>query len=153
VLHTQLCLPRLSSTSKKGMVNELKKALSAPIEGKMCCWTSQMNRMSKFQRMSVSMSLFLFRKVLPAEEPSIEEFVERVQQPSPEPDAEFLDFAGQLVDKVFRLVGTLSTAIMWTMARSVHPPVNREVVLVRSTWRPFRWKQGSDIRESVWVQK
>jgi len=103
VLHTQLCLPRLSSTSKKGMVNELKKALSAPIEGKMCCWTSQMNRMSKFQRMSVSMSLFLFRKVLPAEEPSIEEFVERVQQPSPTPDAEFLDFAGQLVDKVFEV--------------------------------------------------
>jgi len=101
VLHTQLCLPRLSSTSRKGMVNELKKALSAPIEGKACCWTSQMNRMSKFQRMSVAMSLFLFRKVLPAEQPSIEEFVERVQIPSPEPDADFLEFAGGLVDKIF----------------------------------------------------
>jgi len=51
--------------------------------------------------MSVAMSLFLFRKVVPAEQPSIEEFVERAQVPSPEPDADFLKFAGQLVDKIF----------------------------------------------------
>jgi len=85
------------------MVNELKKALSAPIEGKACCWTSQLNRLSKWQRMSVAMSLFLFRKVLPAEQPSIEEFVERAQIASPEPDADFLEFAGQLVDKIFEV--------------------------------------------------
>jgi hypothetical protein len=51
--------------------------------------------------MSVSMSLFLFRKVLPSVEPSIDEFLERASQPSPEPDPDFLRFAGSLVEKMF----------------------------------------------------
>jgi hypothetical protein len=57
--------------------------------------------MSRFQRMSVAMSLFLFRKVLPSEQPSINSFLDKISQPSPEPDSEFLDFAGKLVDKMF----------------------------------------------------
>jgi len=101
VLRTQLCLPRLSSSSKAGKLKELKKALSAPMERKLCCWTSQLSRLSRFQRMSVAMSLFLFRKVLPPEDPSIESFLEKISTPSPAPDPEFLDFAGRLVDKIF----------------------------------------------------
>jgi hypothetical protein len=51
--------------------------------------------------MSVAMSLFLFRKVLPSSPPSISEFLDRISQPSPGPDPDFLNFAGDLVDKIF----------------------------------------------------
>lgn len=47
------------------------------------------------------MSLFLFRKILPPEEPSLDDFVANAIKPSEVPPQEFLDFAGNLVDKMF----------------------------------------------------
>jgi len=47
------------------------------------------------------MSLFLFRKVLPAPEPDIGVFLEKVSAPSPEPDPLFMEYIRNEVPRIF----------------------------------------------------
>jgi len=52
--------------------------------------------------MSIAMSLFLFRKVLPSTAPNLSAYAKRMAQPSDEPDKRFLAFVETEVPKIFR---------------------------------------------------
>nr|QNN89182.1 putative RNA dependent RNA polymerase [Pezizella ericae ourmia-like virus 1] len=59
-------------------------------------------RLGLDSRMSIAMSLFLFRKVLPSSEPDLLEYAQRMSTPSDEPDQGFLEFVETEVPRIFR---------------------------------------------------
>lgn len=58
--------------------------------------------MSRDSRFSIGMSLFLFRKTLPSPPPVISDFLRKMAEDSPEPDATFMDFIRDEVPRLFR---------------------------------------------------
>jgi hypothetical protein len=65
-------------------------------------WHRPTMRLGLDSRMSIAMSLFLFRKVLPSSEPDLLEYAKRMSTPSDEPDSGFLAFIETEVPKIFR---------------------------------------------------
>jgi hypothetical protein len=65
-------------------------------------WRRSISRRPLRQRMSIAMSLFLFRKCIPSPKPSCDQYVERMSRDCPLPDGRFLEFVQQEVPKMFR---------------------------------------------------
>jgi len=92
--------PTLTSTSD---CRTLKKFCGGLIEGdRSHPWRRSIGSLSRRQRMSIAMSLFLFRKCIPSPEPSCDQYVERMSKESPLPDGGFLAFVQREVPKMFR---------------------------------------------------
>jgi len=92
--------PTLTSTSD---CRTLKKFCGGLIEGDGSHpWRRSIGGLSRRQRMSIAMSLFLFRKCIPSPEPNCDQYVERMSQESPLPDGGFLEFVQREVPKMFR---------------------------------------------------
>jgi len=66
-------------------------------------WRAPCRKLSAVDRLSVSASLFLFRKVLPSPEPSLESYMVKMSTPSPDPDPSFLDFVDREMVRMFRV--------------------------------------------------
>nr|WAK77818.1 MAG: RNA-dependent RNA polymerase [Botourmiaviridae sp.] len=64
-------------------------------------WRRSVGALSAQNRLGFKHSLFLFRKVIPKERPSVDEYVSRLSQPQEDPDADFLAYAKKLVRKIF----------------------------------------------------
>lgn len=64
-------------------------------------WSRPMSGLSSRQRLSISGSLFLFRKVLPSSPPSLDSYMDRMSIESPDPDPEFLRFCSKELTKMF----------------------------------------------------
>jgi len=82
----------------------LKQFCCGLIEGdRLHPWYSALHvrRIPRGTRMSIAMSLFLFRKVLPSPEPNCDSYVERMSEESPLPDGGFLRFVQREIRKMF----------------------------------------------------
>jgi hypothetical protein len=85
-------------------VGDIKKFCSGLLEGQSNHpWRLDLQRdkASKRTRMSIAHSLFLFRKLIPSEEPQVAAYVERMCTPQEEPSPLFLDFVRGQVRKMF----------------------------------------------------
>jgi hypothetical protein len=80
-----------------------KLFLGSMIEGKKTCWDSKISgaRISRDNRMRIAMTLFMFRKRVYSEKPSLKTFLDKISQSSPEPNQFFLDFVRKEVPKLF----------------------------------------------------
>jgi hypothetical protein len=65
-------------------------------------WRRSVRVLSKIDRLTVSSSLFLFRKVLPTPEPSLDDYMDRMSTPSPPSDPKFLSFVDEQMPRMFR---------------------------------------------------
>jgi len=91
-----LAVPRFEA------VGDIKQFCSGLIEGQINHpWRSDLRGLSATSRMSVAHSLFLFRKLIPAEEPQVGPYVERMCSPQDPADPRFLRFAVGMVQKLF----------------------------------------------------
>jgi hypothetical protein len=66
-------------------------------------WHRPTARFGKDTRMSIAMSLFLYRKVLPSSEPDLLAYAEKMSFPSPDPDPGFLEYVRRNVPRLFPL--------------------------------------------------
>lgn len=66
-------------------------------------WSGAVRNLTIRDRLSISGSLFLFRKVLPASSPSVGEFLKKLSSPAPEPPAGFYRFISSEIERMFPL--------------------------------------------------
>nr|UJQ91940.1 MAG: putative RNA-dependent RNA polymerase [Botourmiaviridae sp.] len=64
-------------------------------------WHGATKRLSSDARMSIAMSLFLFRKCIPSPEPDCDEYLDRMSTRRAEPDARFVKYVRKKVRKMF----------------------------------------------------
>ncbi|QKI79903.1 RNA-dependent RNA polymerase [Erysiphe necator associated ourmia-like virus 73] len=84
------------------VVGDIKKFCSGLIEGQIDHpWRVSLRGLSATSRMSVAHSLFLFRKLIPAEKPQVGPYVERMCSPQDPADPGFIRFAERMVQKMF----------------------------------------------------
>nr|WPR16789.1 MAG: RNA-dependent RNA polymerase [Lwood associated botourmia-like virus 3] len=83
-------------------VIDIKKFCSGLLEGQNHPWADAIKRLPVRSRYSIGHSLFLFRKVIPCEAPSVELYVRRMCQPQDEADPKFVDFCRKSVRSMFR---------------------------------------------------
>jgi hypothetical protein len=83
-------------------LSRFKRFCSAPLERKSHPWDEVVLPLSKYTRFSIWMSLFLFRKAIPAKAPPMSEFLEKASTPSPEPDPLFLEYLRNEVPLIFK---------------------------------------------------
>jgi len=79
-----------------------KEFCSAPMERKAHLWDVHLQKLGKRSRFSIWMSLFLFRKILPSNAPDLEEFMDKISVPSPEPDPLFIEYVQKEIPFLFR---------------------------------------------------
>jgi len=92
--------PTLTSTSD---CRTLKKFCGGLIEGdRLHPWRRSISKLSRRQRMSIAMSLFLFRKCIPSPQPDCDQYVERMSKEGTMPDGKFLEFVQREMPKMFR---------------------------------------------------
>jgi hypothetical protein len=85
-------------------LNRLKKFCTGLIEGeKDHLWKTAVSSLSARSRAGIAHSLFLFRKVIPGEKPSVADYVDRMAQAQERPDPEFLSYAQKLTRNLFRI--------------------------------------------------
>jgi hypothetical protein len=64
-------------------------------------WRQSVGSLSAQNRLGFKHSLFLFRKVIPKDKPSVLDYIRRLSEPQEDPDADFLAYARKLVRKIF----------------------------------------------------
>lgn len=64
-------------------------------------WHEQTMRLPRFSRMSIGMSLFLYRKVLPTSTPDLQAYLEKMTRPSEGVDEDFLRYVERRVPELF----------------------------------------------------
>lgn len=99
-----LPVPRFDRLDEAARLPALKKFCGGLLEDRCShLWHGAIEkaRLSSDSRMSLAMSLFLFRKVIPSSPPSIEEYAQRMSIPSEEPDPGFLDYVRKRVPQLF----------------------------------------------------
>ncbi|BCH36626.1 RNA-dependent RNA polymerase [Aspergillus fumigatus botourmiavirus 1] len=95
--------PVIEGETAEERLSFLKRFCGELLEGsKEHLWHRPTMRLSQDSRMSIAMSLFLFRKVLPSTPPDERAYAVRMSQPSPEPDPGFLRFVRKQVPLIFR---------------------------------------------------
>ncbi|QGY72549.1 RNA dependent RNA polymerase [Plasmopara viticola lesion associated ourmia-like virus 19] len=94
--------PMLTGPSDQ-RVKKFKAFLSDGIEGKAHLWDNHIKRLQRRTRYSIWMSLFLFRKILPAQDPDSAAYMAKISTASPLPDPNLVEFIGQEVKKMFRV--------------------------------------------------
>lgn len=91
-----LARPRLNS------FGDIKQFCSGLIEGQTDHpWRVSLRGLSSSSRMSIAHSLFLFRKLIPAEEPQLEPYLRKMSTAQDPADPRFLQFAVSMVKKIF----------------------------------------------------
>jgi len=80
----------------------IKHFCSDLLEGKPHPWRESLRRLSSRGRLSVAASLFLFRKLVPSDPPSVESYISKMSTPSTEPDDDFVSFCVSMTRKMFR---------------------------------------------------
>jgi hypothetical protein len=99
----QLPFPLITGASEEERLSFVKKFCGDLLERpRSHLWHRSIKRLGLDSRMSIAMSLFLFRKVLPSTAPSLTAYAKRMAQPSDEPDVGFLRFVETEVRKIFR---------------------------------------------------
>jgi len=101
------CLERLYNCSltrpQLESPKQIKKFCTGLIEGeKDHLWKADLCGLSAQSRFGIAHSLFLFRKTLPGEKPSVDAYVRKLSTPQSAPDPDFKDFALRLTRKLFR---------------------------------------------------
>jgi hypothetical protein len=86
-------------------LSRFRSFCSDPMERNKHLWDSSLRlaKVGKSSRFSIWMSIFLFRKTIPARRPSIEGFLDAVSEPAPEVDPAFMEFVSNEVPKMFKL--------------------------------------------------
>jgi hypothetical protein len=64
-------------------------------------WRRVISSLGTQSRFGIAHSLFLFRKVIPKEKPSVDEYLDKMASPQEAPDADFLRFARRLTRRIF----------------------------------------------------
>lgn len=82
-------------------LSSFKDFCSAILERRSHIWDIALSRLSADHRRSIGMSLFLFRKVVPADRPCPFELLEKLSRPSPSLDGCFLEFVRSEVNRLF----------------------------------------------------
>lgn len=106
------------STDAAGL-SQFRQWLSALLERRSHPWRRLLK--DRRVRMSVAMSLFLFRKTLPSKPIDIRKVVDRFDSPSPPCDPDFLEFAEGKVRKIFPVgfdVRYPNRCLNWTLNTS-----------------------------------
>nr|UYL95452.1 MAG: RNA-dependent RNA polymerase [Tonghua Botou tick virus 3] len=93
-----LAMPSLGDT---GRLSALKKFCGGLIEGTDHPWRRSIGILSRDSRMSIAMSLFLFRKTLSSPEPDVREYAVRMSSSGTSCDQRFVEFARREVSKMF----------------------------------------------------
>jgi len=98
----KLPCPLIQGETDAERLSFLKQFCGGLLEGRReHLWHRPTMRLGIDSRMSIAMSLFLFRKVLPSSEPDLVAYAQRMAQPSPEPDAGFLQYVRRTVVRLF----------------------------------------------------
>jgi len=98
----RLPIPKFDYETESERLTFLKKFCGGLLEDpRKHLWHTPLARLGKDARMSISMSLFLFRKCLPSAAPDLVAYVERMAQPSEDPDPDFLRFVERRVNQLF----------------------------------------------------
>ncbi|QGY72537.1 RNA dependent RNA polymerase [Plasmopara viticola lesion associated ourmia-like virus 7] len=98
-----LPLPDLQAVPFQDRLSLLKKFCGGFLEKPVChLWHRPTMHLSRKSRMSIAMSLFLFRKVLPSEEHDVVEYAKKMSEESPDPSPHFLHFIREELPKLFR---------------------------------------------------
>jgi hypothetical protein len=97
-----ISLPDPSRDDLSGGLSSFKQFCSALLERRISTWSAalQQQHVGIRVRMSVAHSLFLFRKVIPSQCPSLEPLYRKVQDPSPDPDPDFMKFVRRELPKI-----------------------------------------------------
>lgn len=95
--------PSLASMKEfcTGLLPPFERPISGGLGSTRHDWTRPMSGLSSRQRLSISGSLFLFRKVLPSDPPSLDSYMDRMSIESPPPDPGFLRFCSKELAKIF----------------------------------------------------
>lgn len=88
--------PRFESLS--GMKGLLADAL---LPGSTHPWVRPLRRLKLSQRLSILGSLFLFRKTLPSQTPSVSDYAKKMSEPSPPPPPDFIRFIRKEISEMF----------------------------------------------------
>nr|UYL94541.1 MAG: RNA-dependent RNA polymerase [Botourmiaviridae sp.] len=98
-----LPLPDLQAVPSQDRLSFLKKFCGGFLEKPVChLWHRPTMHLARKSRMSIAMSLFLFRKVLPSEEHDVVEYAKKMSEESPDPSPHFLRFVREELPKLFR---------------------------------------------------
>lgn len=65
-------------------------------------WSRPIRTLPLRDRLSISGSLFLFRKILPSPVPSVQSYLDKMSEPAPDPPAGYLRFVADSVSTMFR---------------------------------------------------
>jgi len=102
VFGLDLPILRIEGGTDEERLRSVKKFCGGLLEGdRKHLWHGPTMRYGKDTRMSIAMSLFLYRKVLPSSAPDLLAYADRMSHPSPEPDPGFLDYVRRNVPRLF----------------------------------------------------
>jgi hypothetical protein len=97
-----LPIPLICGESDEERLRTLKNFCGGLLEGdREHLWHRPTMRLGLDSRMTIAMSLFLYRKVLPSGEPDLLAYAERMAQPSDQPDSGFLRYVRKRVPELF----------------------------------------------------
>nr|WAK77991.1 MAG: RNA-dependent RNA polymerase [Botourmiaviridae sp.] len=82
-------------------IHAIKKFCGGLIEGGDHPWRGVIRGLGRRQRLSISASLFLFRKVLPSPLNDLHDYLDTMSSPSPSPSPEFIRFCERRVGMMF----------------------------------------------------
>nr|WNK16432.1 MAG: RNA-dependent RNA polymerase [Fusarium oxysporum f. sp. cubense ourmia-like virus 3] len=101
VYDTDLPVPTLAELGGHD-ASALRDFCSGPMEGKRHLWRKHLNKVEKRPRYSIMFSLFLFRKTIPSNPPSLSSFFDKVTTEPPAADPLFMEFVRREVPKMFK---------------------------------------------------
>ena len=84
-----------------GRLSAFKQFCGGLIEGSDHPWRRSIGGLSSDTRMSIAMSLFLFRKTLSSQKPDVGEYAARMSSEGASSDPAFVEFARREVSKMF----------------------------------------------------
>jgi len=95
-------LPAVPYFSSLSQVKEFCSGLLDPSARSGHLWWPVVRRLGLRARLSISGSVFLFRKTLPGSDPSLETYVQLLSEPAPPPPGGFLQFARRELEGMFK---------------------------------------------------
>jgi hypothetical protein len=95
-------VPKIAGDSDEARLSVVKKFCGEFLEHPVGhLWHEPTKRMSSRTRMSIRMSLFLYRKALPSVEPDVRAYVDKMSGEGPPPDPGFLEYVRRQVPRLF----------------------------------------------------
>jgi hypothetical protein len=82
-------------------LKEIKQFCVGLLTGRDHPWFRPISRLRLRDRLSVAGSLFLFRKTLPSDSPSVGDYLDKMEVPAPDPPVGFMRFVSDEMDRMF----------------------------------------------------